>query len=81
MQSQVESVGTKQAGTTDKSQSTVITKTISEEHKSLFDFMKRQILAEGFTMVGKEEVTQVKSFWDFLTGEKFIYTATFEKSK
>ena len=81
MQTQVESGKTTKTEVNTISQSTVITKTISEENKSLFEFMKRNLLQEGFTMVGEEKVEPIKSFWSFIAGEKFTYTASFEKKK
>jgi hypothetical protein len=56
------------------------TKIISEDSKSLFDFYKRQLLADGYTMVGEVKVETTKSFWDFLVGQKTTYTAKFEKA-
>ena len=79
MQTRVESTKTNQETTNSSDKSTVIKKTISEENKSLFEFMKRQLLSEGFTIVGEEKTEPVKSFWSFISGEKILYSASFEK--
>lgn len=81
MSVQVESSETQRSEARNANQSTVITRTISEENKSLFDFMKRKYLEEGFIMVGKEKATPIKSFWSFFIGERTLYTASFEKAK
>ena len=59
----------------------VITKIISEESKSLFEFNKRQLLSYGYKMVGDIEEQSSKGFWSFLTGPIVTYTARFEKNQ
>ena len=77
-----EEATTKTEETSKVTKSTVngeITKTVSEDNKSLFNFKKRQLLEEGFTMIGEVQEESIKSFWDFWIGSKVVYTATFRK--
>ena len=60
----------------------VVTKQITEENKSLFNFRKQQLLDEGFKIVGGVKEEEVKSFWNFFTGgPKVIYSASFTKQQ
>lgn len=89
MQVQVGETAQKDANLSDKTvtnQSTsnkkpVITKIISEENKSLFNFNKRQLLEDGYKMVGEVEEQTIGGFWSFLSGPTTIYTAKFEKDQ
>jgi len=81
MQTQVESAVKNEVESAKTNKSTIVKKTISEENKTLFDFMKRRAIEEGFTMVGQERAEPVKNFWSYFTGDKFLYTASFEKTE
>lgn len=81
MQTQVESAVKNEVESAKTNKSTVVTKIISEENKTLFGFMKRRLLEDGFKMVGKEKAEPIKSFWSYFSGKKFLYTASFEKTE
>ena len=48
-------------------------------NRNLTKIEKRQLLEEGFTMIGEVQEESIKSFWDFWIGSKVVYTATFRK--
>jgi len=57
----------------------VITRILSEENRSLFIFTQKQLLEQGFEMIGEIKEEPISNFWDFLGDRKIKYTACFEK--